>query len=137
MTRRTVAFRVAVALAVVNGGAACSDDQGDTEAFCAAASDRAAFESMFDEFDPSDVGSAITTLRQAQDAQAAITDAAPEAVQADVDILVRFLDDLAAGLESSQLSAGNRPAVFDELRPRFDQVEAASDRIELYVSTNC
>ena len=131
-----------MALAVATWGAACSDDPGDTEAFCAAASDRAAFESMFDDFDPTDVDAAVTTIRAAQDAQEGLAEAAPEAVQADVDILVGFLDDLAEGLESSQASAGqvpsgDRPAVFDELRPRFDQVEAASDRIELYVSTNC
>ena len=134
---RTAGLRLVAALAVATGIAACSDDPGDTEAFCAAASDRAAFESMFDDFDPDEVGSAVATIRTAQDAQADLAEAAPEAVQADVDVLVRFLEDLAEGLESSQVSAGDRPSVFDELRPRFDQVEAASDRIELYVNTNC
>lgn len=126
-----------MAFAVVAAGAACSDDPGDTEAFCAAAGDRASFEAMFDDFDPTDVDSAVSTIHEAQDAQADLAEAAPEAVQSDVDLLVRFLDDLAEGLEASRASADVRPSVFEELRPRFDQVEAASERIELYVSTNC
>ncbi len=130
---------LAVALAVLGAGS-CSDDDGgggDPQAFCDAAADSATFEAVFADFDPTDVDSAITKIRTARDAEEDLRSVAPEAVQADVDLLVRYLEDLLEGLESPEATADDRPPVYDELRARADQVDAASARIDLYVSTNC
>ncbi len=136
MTSR-VLIALTVSLAVLGTGSCSDDDGGDPQAFCDAAADSATFEAVFAEFDPTDVDSAISKVRAARDAEEELRSAAPEAVQADVDILVRYLEDLLEGLESPEATAGDRPPVYDELRARADQVDAASARIDLYVSTNC
>lgn len=125
-----------IVVALVVAGCSTSDD-GDLEAFCAAASDTERFQTVFDDLDPTDVDAAIAAFEEARATENELRSSAPEAVRADVDVLIRFFDDLIDGLEAADPDSTGRPAVYDELRPRFDQVEAASDRIELYVSTNC
>ena len=128
-------FTACLAATLVLG--ACSDDGGDQEAFCETATDTARFESTFDGMDPTDVDVAVTMFRDARDAEEQLRSTAPAAVRADIDVLISYLDDLLDGLESADASEGGRPAIYDELQPRTDQVEAASSRLQLYVETNC
>lgn len=130
-------FRLAVAACVAVLLLACSDDEGGREAFCRAASDTASFEAIFEDFDPDDVPGAIEAFRQARDAEIELRRDAPEEIRSDIDLLVQFLDDLVEGLEEVDPEAEGRPPVYDEMRTRFDQVEAASKRIEDYVTANC
>ena len=123
---------VAVALT-----AACGDSDGDLEAFCTAANQTDAHQTLFAELEPADVDAALATFREALSAEERLQDDAPDAVRSDIDVLVRFLEDVVDGLESVDPQSEERPAVYDELRPRFDQVEAASARVATYVEANC
>lgn len=118
---------------------ACSSDEGsgDPEAFCAEATEAAQLEELFADLDPTDVDAALATFTEARETEAELRSLAPEAVRSDVDILVDFLDDLIEGLETEVVSDGERPSVYDDLQPRFDQIEAASATLERYVETNC
>ena len=132
------ALALAGAVAVSVSVGACSDDDApDPMAFCEAATETERFATMFDGLDPADVEGAIETFSAARETEEELRSLAPEAVQSDIGVIIRFLDDVLEGLRSPEATAGERPPIYDELRPRFDQVEAASDRIELYVSTNC
>ena len=114
----------------------CSDDSGDLEAFCAEVTDTERFEAVFEGLEPADVESASARFQEALTAEEQLREDAPEAVRPDIDVLVRFLEDVVEGLEAEG-ETGRRPAVYDELRPRFDQVEAASARVATYVEANC
>jgi hypothetical protein len=132
--------RAVAALLAVTLLAACNDDnaaEGDPEAFCAAADDHLEYEAVFEDLDPNDVTSATATFEVALQTERDLRADAPEAVRADIDILVRFFEDLLDGLEAEDPTSPDRPSVYDELRSRFDQVEAASDRIDNYVAANC
>ena len=130
---RSVALGLCAAVALV----ACSDDGGDQEAFCAAATDRTRFESTFEGLDPADVDEAISMFQEARESEQELRSTAPEAVRADIDVLIKYLDDLVDGLETTDTPDGERPPIYDELQSRSDQVEAASARLRLYVETNC
>lgn len=125
-----------VALLVVP---ACGgDDDGNLAAFCEAAGDTQRFETVFDDLDPTNVEAAQATFRSARDAQGGLRDLAPEAARGDIDIVIAFVDDLIAGLEpGGDVDERGRPSVYQSLRPRFDEVEAAGDRLRVYVESNC
>ena len=114
----------------------CGDDDGDLEAFCAEATETERFEAVFADLEPNDVESATARFREALVAEEQLRDDAPDAIRGDIDVLVEFLEDAVEGLEAEG-DSGGRPAVYDELRPHFDQVEAASARIATYVKANC
>lgn len=133
---RTRALLVGLAL-VVAPLAACGDDSDDQSAFCDAASDTESFEAIFADFDPTDTDSAIAAFRKARDTEIELRRDAPDAIRADIDLLVQFLDDLVEGLEAVDTTATERPAIYDEISTEFDQIEAASGRIETYVKANC
>jgi hypothetical protein len=120
-------------------GAGCSDDDpGDLAAFCAAVADQDRFEAVFDELDPADVDGARTAFERARAEQAELRDLAPEAARGDVEVVISFVDDLIEGLEPrSSVDELGRPRVYQSLRPRFDEVEAAGDRLGVYVESNC
>ena len=119
-------------------GAACSEDGGDIAAFCEAANDTQRFETVFDDLDPSNVEAARETFRTAREAQVALRELAPEAARGDIDVVIAFVDDLIAGLQPGpEVDEHGRPTVYQSLRPRFDEVEAAGDRLRVYVETNC
>ena len=126
---------LAAALALVVIG--CGDDRSADEAFCDDASDTGRFEEIFADFDPTDTESAIAAFRRARDTEIDLRRDAPEAIRADIDLLVQFLDDLVEGLEAVDTSADERPAIYDEISQEVDQIEAASGRIETYVKANC
>ena len=129
-----------VGLCAVLAVTACNGDdsaEGDPEAFCAAAADAEEYETLFDGLDPNDVDQSTATFEAALEIERRLRDDAPGAIRADVDILVRFIEDLLAGLEAEDPTSPERPAIYEEMRPRFDQVGAASARIERYVATNC
>ena len=132
-----------MALALVLGGAlgtGCGgDDDGDLATFCARA-EAAGVEDRFTGLDPTDVDAALPAFRAALDAERELADVAPPAARRDVEVLVDYLDDLVAGLEDAadQGAGGDvRPDVYDDLAPRADQVEAAGDRLELFVAASC
>lgn len=132
---RNLTLAVALGAATL---AACSGDDDDPQAaFCDAASDTESFEAIFEDFDPADVPSALEAFRTARDTEIALRRDAPEAVRADIDLLVQFLDDLVDGLEAIEPDTTERPAIYEEISTDFDQIEAASDRIETYVTANC
>lgn len=133
---RPVVLAAALATSVLAG---CGDDQsGDVAAFCAAAADQQQFHAVFEDLDPTDVDSARAAFVEARDAQQALRDVAPEAARGDIDVVVAFVDDLIAGLEpGGELDGQGRPQVYQALRPRFDEVEAAADRLRVYVDANC
>lgn len=136
-TARALAGAVA---ALVLLGAACSDDDdpGNLAAFCAAAEDQQRFEAMFDELDPTDVDEARAAFERARAEQRALRDLAPQAARNDIDVVIGFVDDLIAGLEpGGRIDEQGRPSVYQSLRPRFDEVESAGDRLRVYVETNC
>ncbi|MCO8128939.1 hypothetical protein NHL50_17145 [Acidimicrobiia bacterium EGI L10123] len=138
MARRLPATLLVAALAVVGG--ACNDDDGggNLAAFCEAAADTQRFEAVFDDLDPNNVEAARETFRTARDAQEGLRDLAPEAARADVDVVIAFVDDLIAGLQPGRdVDEHGRPSVYQALRPRFDEVEAAGDRLRVYVESNC
>ena len=130
-----VAAAVSLALAALT--TACSDDDGDLAAFCAAATDTSQFRGLFDDLEPRDVEGATATFRAALETEEALRADAPDAVRPDIDVLVRFFEDLVEGLEQVEPGSEERPAVYDEVRSRFDQVEAASTRVSTYVEANC
>lgn len=136
MRRLTVAVLLAV---LALGGAGCEDgDDGDLEAFCAAAEDTERFEAVFDDLDPTNVEAAEATFRTARDAQESLRDLAPEAARSDIDVVIAFVDDLIAGLQpGGDVDENGRPSVYQSLRPRFEEVEAAGDRLRVYVESNC
>ncbi|WP_436792794.1 hypothetical protein [Actinospongicola halichondriae] len=117
--------------------AACGGDDDPQMAFCDAASDTDSFEAIFADFDPADTDAALEAFRTARDTEIDLRRDAPEAVRADIDLLVQFLDDLVEGLEDLDTSSTGRPAIYDEISTEFDQIEAASGRIETYVKANC
>jgi len=132
--RRLAALLVALPLL---GG--CGDDgSGDLEAFCAAAADRERFEAVFDDLDPTDVDAARATFEQARAEQEALRDLAPDAAREDVEVVLAFVEDLIDGLEpGGGRDERGRPSVYQSLRPRFDEVEAAGERLQTYVETSC
>jgi len=135
--RRTAAGAAGLALLV--GAAACGDGEpGDLAAFCEAVGDQQRFEDVFDELDPTDVDAARATFEQARDEQRALRDLAPAAARGDIDVVVAFVDDLIEGLSPrGEVDDQGRPSVYQSLRPRFEEVEAAGDRLRVYVETNC
>lgn len=120
-------------------GGACSDDEpGDLAAFCDAVADQERFEEVFDDLDPTDVRGARAAFEQARAEQRALRELAPEAARSDIDVVASFVDDLLAGLErGAGVDDLGRPSVYQSLRPRFDEVEAAGDRLRVYVESNC
>lgn len=138
-----MALRLPTALLVATlalVGGACSDDEGggNLAAFCEAAADTQRFETVFDDLDPTNVEAARETFRTARDAQDGLRDLAPEAARADIDVVIAFVDDLVAGLQPGRdVDEHGRPSVYQALRPRFDEVEAAGDRLGIYVESNC
>lgn len=132
---RPVVLAAGLAASVLAG---CGDDQsGDVAAFCAAAADQH-FDAVFEDLDPTDVDSARAAFAEARDAQEALRDVAPGAARGDIDVVIAFVDDLIAGLEpGGEVDDQGRPQVYQALRPRFDEVEAAADRLRVYVETNC
>jgi hypothetical protein len=135
--RRLPAAVLLAALAL--GAAGCEDgDDGDLEAFCAAAEDTERFEAVFDDLDPTNVEAAEATFRTARDAQESLRDLAPEAARSDIDVVIAFVEDLIAGLQpGGDVDENGRPSVYQSLRPRFEEVEAAGDRLRVYVESNC
>jgi hypothetical protein len=131
----TTLVAVVVVLAALT--TACRDDGADTAAFCAAAADSQRFGATFDGLDPTDVDAALVAYESARRTEMELRAVAPDAVRADVDVLVGFFEDLIAGLRTADPASVRRPSVYADLRPRYDQVEAASERITLYVETNC
>lgn len=122
----------------VGSVAACSDDGADPEAFCARSLDASRFAETFSEgFDPADVDGALAAFREARGEEQALRDLAPEAIRSDIDVLIDYLDQLIEGLEAEDPDSNERPAVYDELRSRRDEVAAASGRIDQYVTANC
>lgn len=137
MRRPLVALLVATVTLL---GASCSDDDGsgDLAAFCDAAADSRRFETVFDDLDPTNVEAARETFRTAREAQVALRDLAPDAARGDIDVVIAFVDDLIAGLQPGRdVDEHGRPSVYQSLRPRFDEVEAAGDRLRVYVESNC
>lgn len=134
MRTRAVLIGIALVAAPLAG---CSGDADDQSAFCRAASDTASFEAIFADFDPTDTESAIAAFRAARDTEIDLRRDAPDAIRADIDLLVQFLDDLVEGLEAVDTTATERPAIYDEISQEVDQIEAASGRIETYVKANC
>lgn len=138
-----MALRLPTALLVATlalVGGACGDDEGggNLTAFCEAAADTQRFETVFDDLDPTNVEAARETFRTARDAQDGLRDLAPEAARADIDVVIAFVDDLVAGLQPGRdVDEHGRPSVYQALRPRFDEVEAAGDRLGIYVESNC
>lgn len=126
-----------VSLAAALLVAGCSEDDGDLEAFCAAANDTGRFQDIFDGLDPDDVEGARTTFEAALDTERRLRADAPAAVRSDIDVLVGFFEDLVEGLEDADPARDERPPVYDQIRSRFDQVETASARITTYVESNC
>ena len=133
---RTRALVIGLALVTAHL-AGCGDDSDDQSAFCDAASDTESFEAIFADFEPTDTESAIAAFRKARDTEIELRRDAPDAIRADIDLLVQFLDDLVEGLEAVDTTATERPAIYDEISTEFDQIEAASGRIETYVKANC
>lgn len=135
MRRRTAG---AVCALVVLGAACRGDDGGDLAAFCSAVRDQERFEAVFDELDPTDVEAARAAFEQARAEQEALRELAPSAARGDIDVVIGFVDDLIAGLEpAAEVDEQGRPSVYQSLRPRFDEVEAAGDRLRVYVESNC
>lgn len=128
---------LAMPLAVAALTAACSDNGGDVATFCTAATDTARFEDVFDELDPTDIDAAIATFEQARNAQIELRTDAPGEVRQDIDVQVNFLDELIEGLQAADPASDERPDVYADLRPRFDEVEAAGNRLERWVDANC
>lgn len=133
--RRTRAILVALLGLAALGG--CGGDGDSQTAFCDAASDTESFEAIFADFDPADTESALEAFREARATEIELRRDAPDAIRADIDLLVQFLDDLVEGLEDLDTTSTGRPSIYDELSTDFDQVEAASGRIETYVKANC
>ncbi len=117
--------------------AGCGGDSDGQSAFCDAASDTESFEAIFADFDPNDTESALEAFREARDTEIELRRDAPDAIRADIDLLVQFLDDLVEGLEAVDTTSTDRPTIYDEISTDFDQIEAASSRIETYVTANC
>ena len=136
---RRFPLALVVGLLVVAGPGCGDDDEGgNLAAFCEAAQDTQRFETVFDDLDPTNVEAAEATFRTARDAQAALRDLAPEAARADIEVVIVFVDDLIAGLQpGGAVDDQGRPNVYQSLRPRFDEVEAAGDRLRVYVESNC
>jgi len=126
--------------ALVLLGGACGDDgdDGDLAAFCDAVAEQERFEAVLDDLDPTDVAAARAAFEQARTEQRALRALAPDAARSDIDVVVSFVDDLLAGLEpGGGIDEQGRPSVYQSLRPRFDEVEAAGDRLRVYVESNC
>lgn len=135
---RTGGWAAAAVLALAGTLAACSDDGADPEAFCARSLDTSEFAAIFDEnFDPENVTEALAAFVEARDEEQALRDLAPEAVRSDIDVLIDYLDQLIEGLEAVDPDSTERPPVYDELRGRVDEVNAASGRIDQYVTATC
>ncbi|HEX4903438.1 MAG TPA: hypothetical protein VFV42_11550 [Acidimicrobiales bacterium] len=101
-------------------------------------SDESRFAAVFDDLDPVDVDAARTTFQQARTEQRALRDLAPSAARSDIDVLLDFVDDVLEGLEpGGPIDDQGRPRVYQSLQPRFDEVEAAGDRLRVYVESNC
>lgn len=127
-----LALAGALASAGCRGGA-----EGDLAAFCDLATDQAQLGNVFEDLHPDDVEPALETFRSVRETQDRLRDLAPEAARADVEIVLSFVDSVVEGLEASDPASPDPPDVYAELRPRFDEVEAASRRLTTYVDSNC
>lgn len=132
-----VVVAVVVAVATTGCGLLGSDSDGNRAAFCTSAEDIERFRETFADFDPLDVPDALSTFRQAREEEAALRELAPSAIRADLDTIIAYLDDLIEGLETVDPASNGRPPVYDEVRTRSAEIEAASARVEQYVKTNC
>lgn len=130
----SIAGVVAMSALVLAG---CGDDGDSATAFCTAATDVESFAAVFESFDPDDHDAALDAFREARSIEIELRRHAPDAVRADLDLLVQFLDDVVEGLEAADPDADERPAIYDKVATRIDQIEAASDRVETYVDANC
>jgi hypothetical protein len=134
--RRRAAALAGLALLVASCGG--DDGTGDLAAFCDAARDQARFEDVFDDLDPTDTDAARATFARAREEHAALRDLAPPAARGDVEVLLAFVDDLIDGLgPDARMDEQGRPSIYQALRPRFDEVESAGNRLRVYVESSC
>lgn len=127
------ALVVALTALSLTGVSACSDEAS----FCDLATDPATVGDTLSGLNPDDVPGTLAAVREARDVEATLRSRAPGSIRADIDLLVAYLDDLIDGLEAADPTSDERPAIYDQLRPRSEAVSAASARIESYVVANC
>ncbi len=134
--RRALGCLVVVLVLSACGG----DEDGDVGAFCDLVDDASA-EQVFEAVDPDDLEGTLAAVRSALALEDRLAEVAPPAARADVEVLRAYLGDLADGLAEAAADPtrppDERPAVYDRLRSRVDEVEAAGDRLDLFVSTSC
>jgi hypothetical protein len=125
----------AAALALGLASAACSDDGGSEEAFCATARSFATDNpaAVFDRYDPADPTGAAELLRRTGTRLRAWSEEAPGDVDDDVALIADVADELAAAFEAPASSSDRT----EELQARFTEVEEASARVTSYARERC
>ena len=125
-------------LALAGSLGACSQDDGDVDAFCANALEVGALDTVFDTFDSSDVEGTTAQFSTTLAAYEELRSEAPPDVRDDLDVLIgfttEFRDQLIAG---DPTDPATTTAVGLDLEERFAEVEAATKELESFVSTSC
>ena len=119
---------------LAGAAAACSDDGGDVDAYCATA-DRFAVDNLADAFrriDPADPQGTASALDSAAATLRGWADDAPVEVRDDVELLADAAADLAVAFAPEQAGAADPAAVVDT-----DAVEAASARVVTFTVETC
>jgi hypothetical protein len=118
---------------------ACSDDdEGLEEEFCAAVSDRSAYATVFEGFDPTAPERALEQLRTARVELGALRDVAPSEIQDELDTEIDAVQLLIEALEG--VAPGDSTAAVDAVRALEDDladVEEATIALETYTETTC
>ena len=130
--RRFVTLLAFVTLAVIGALSACSDDHGNTKAFCASLRSGDNPVDVFDRYDPTNVATARQELQQGLDRLQQLERAAPSEVRSQVHVLVGVAQQLVTTLDPSQV--GKPPPDFQS---EFQRVRDASAAVTAFASTNC
>jgi len=125
-------------LALAGALGACSQDDGDVDAFCANALDTGQLDAVFDTFDPSDVEGTAAQFSTTLAAYEALRSDAPPEVRDDLEVLIDFTTDFRDQLIAGDPSdPATTTAIGLDLEERFADVEAATKELQGFVATTC
>jgi hypothetical protein len=124
-------------MTVAWGPAACSDDDGSVEAFCAEVEALPALESVLSRFSEADPDQLADSIERARASYRDLVDAAPDEIRGETDAVVALVDDVFDAVERHP---DDPEAAADELRAAMadhPDVEQARTAVAGYAEAEC